>query len=127
MNPATYLGVAHQENGSNVLDSCFDVKRCQILHHVWDAAALAQSHLEDLHGGNVGGETRERLLPASSDANQEKIGSWGFHCTIDLVMMVVNMVENEEDLNYPANKTHCILKENQIHGSVELVVTLRGD
>ena len=39
-------------------------------------------------------------------------------------MMVVNMVENEEDLNYPANKTHRILKENQIHGSVELVVTL---
>ena len=42
-------------------------------------------------------------------------------------MMVVNMVENEEDLNYPANKTHRILKENQIHGSVELVVTLGGD
>ena len=55
------LGIAHEENSCNVLESSPLVKSRNILLEISGGVIIAEGELEYLHAGDVGGEPRQGL------------------------------------------------------------------
>ena len=71
-------------------------------------------HLEDLHGGDVGGQPGERLLSASSDSDEESIPARTLYSSWLREEMIVKRKYLEDPVD-AAHVGHRILKEDKVH------------
>ena len=78
-----YLGVAHEQHNADALDAGFHVEASQVHLEVGDAVALAQRDLEHLRGTDEGRQSRQTLLAAAADADEQRVAARRLQDAVD--------------------------------------------
>ena len=104
----TRLSIGHKKDDSDALGSSFLIQRRQIVFQIDHIVAFLQRNLEHFETGDERSQTRQTLLAAAADADQQRVASRSFQDAVDSQHM-----------------RHGILEKHQVHRSIELVVVVQ--